>query len=186
MRPRTLFAASPRARIERIARWMRRIIPITAIAAMLGTVALWLNPAWILATVPGQIGIPAGSLALSPAAQLGGFLVSALPLAVLVVSLAQTQALFGRFAQGEVFSSGNAGRLRLVALCVVALAVARPLVRALLGVILTAGNPPGQRLLAVTVSSDDVFIGLAGVLLLAVAWVMVEGTRLADENASFV
>lgn len=186
MRPRTLFSPSPRARIERIALWMRRIIPVTAISAVLGTVALWLNPAWILATMPGQIGIPAASLALSPAAQLGGFLISALPLTILVVSLVQTQALFGRFAQGEVFSSGNAGRLRHVALCVVALALARPLVRTLLGLILTAGNPPGQRLFAITVSSDDVFIGLAGVLLLAVAWVMVEGARLADENASFV
>ena len=186
MRPRTLFTLSPRERIERIALWMRRVIPIAAIAAVLGTVALWLNPAWIRATVPGQVGIPATALALSPLAQLGGFLVSALPLAILVVSLIEAQTLFGRFAQGDVFSTGNAGRLRRVALCIVALAVARPLVRALLGVVLTVGNPPGQRLLAITVSSDDLFIGLAGVLLLAVAWVMVEGARLADENASFV
>jgi hypothetical protein len=65
-------------------------------------------------------------------------------------------------------------------------ALLAPLLRAGLGVALTLGNPPGQRLLVLNLSWNDYVAILCGAVLLAVAQVMSEAVRLAEENDSFV
>ena len=47
-------------------------------------------------------------------------------------------------------------------------------------------NPPGSRQLVIALSVHDYLALIVGGVLLAVAWIMVEATRIADENASFV
>ena len=51
---------------------------------------------------------------------------------------------------------------------------------------LTFGNPPGQRMVAVAFSLNDLFALIIGGVLYAAATVMREAARIADENASFV
>ena len=46
--------------------------------------------------------------------------------------------------------------------------------------------PPGQKVLAIGISWHDYTFLLVGGVLLAVAWVMAEATRLAQEHAEFV
>jgi hypothetical protein len=55
-----------------------------------------------------------------------------------------------------------------------------------LALALSFGNPPGQRYLVLTLSINDYFAVIIGGVLVAVAAVMREAARLADENASFV
>ncbi len=50
----------------------------------------------------------------------------------------------------------------------------------------TIDNPPGSRQLGIALSTNDYLALIVGGVLLAVAWVMVEATRIADEHASFV
>ena len=47
-------------------------------------------------------------------------------------------------------------------------------------------NPPGKKMLIFNISSNDYSFIIFGVMLLGIAWVMVEATRLAQENAEFV
>jgi hypothetical protein len=54
------------------------------------------------------------------------------------------------------------------------------------GHVFTLDNPPGSRQLVIALSVHDYLALIVGGVLLAVAWVMVEATRIADENASFV
>jgi hypothetical protein len=61
-----------------------------------------------------------------------------------------------------------------------------PLTATLLALTLSLANPPGQRLLLVSFSLNDYFALIIGGVLVAVATVMREAARLADENASFV
>ena len=61
-----------------------------------------------------------------------------------------------------------------------------PLLRTAVGIALTLGNPPGQRLLVFTLSWNDYLSMLCGAVLLAVARVMADAVRLAEDNAGFV
>ena len=65
-------------------------------------------------------------------------------------------------------------------------AILGPLSSAAVFVALTYSNPPGNRQLAISLSLDNYVALIVGGVLLAVAWVMVEATRIADEHASFV
>ena len=55
-----------------------------------------------------------------------------------------------------------------------------------LGLALTWGNPPGQRMLVINLGWHDYLGLLSAAVLLAVATVMGEASRLADENDSFI
>ena len=51
---------------------------------------------------------------------------------------------------------------------------------------LALANPPGERQLALTLSSEHYLCLLFGLMLLAIAAVMREAVRVADENAEFI
>ncbi|MCY1549680.1 hypothetical protein D9M68_858610 [compost metagenome] len=69
---------------------------------------------------------------------------------------------------------------------VLLLALLLPIARGLMSVALSIGNPPGQRVLAITIAWFDCLHVLLGAVLVAIARVMVEARRLADDNAGFV
>ena len=55
-----------------------------------------------------------------------------------------------------------------------------------MSVVLTLGNPPGQRQLVIGLSWDDYLAVLLAVVLIAIATVMAEAVRVAEENEGFV
>ncbi len=56
----------------------------------------------------------------------------------------------------------------------------------MLGLVLTWGNLPGQRILALSIGIDDYMIAALGGLVLAIGHVMTEAARLADDNRQIV
>lgn len=171
---------------------LRRLCTLVRAMVLLGALALlalpwsWASPALIRevwarldCTGPPQITIDAR-------AQWLGALVSGLPLAAGLFALWQLWRLFGEYGAGRVFSRAAQARLRRFSWGVLALGLIGPLVRMLVGLALTLGNPPGHRLLMLDLSSDDYTTLLIGAVLLAIAHVMSEAVRLAEENAEFV
>jgi hypothetical protein len=98
----------------------------------------------------------------------------------------QLWRLFGEYAHGQVFSRRALRHLRRLALGVVALGVLAPLTRTASILVLTLGNAPGQRQLLINISSDDYMRVLFGAVLLAIATVMAEAVRVAEDHAGFV
>ena len=105
---------------------------------------------------------------------------------MLLFGLWQVRALFIEFAGGRVFTLTSAQRLRNFAVSVLAQAVLGPISSTALLLAFTFDNPPGRRQLGIALSTNDYLALVIGGVLLAVAWVMVEATRIADEHASFV
>ncbi len=120
----------------------------------------------------------------TPAHRATGFLVTSGVLALLICALYQAHRMFGAFARGEVFAIGTAIRLRRMALALTALGLATPLTKTLLG--LALAGAPGEPYWVVLFTLSDYFLCLLGGLLLAIAWAMVEATRIAEENEGFV
>ena len=65
-------------------------------------------------------------------------------------------------------------------------ALLAPVMRSVMSVVFTLSNPPGQRMLALSLSWSDYLAVLLAVVLIAIATVMAEAVRVAEENEGFV
>lgn len=115
-----------------------------------------------------------------------GLIVSSIPAGVLVVGLYRLQALFGLYRRARFFTETNVRHLRAFAICLFVNALLLPLTGSALSVVLTMSNPPGERMLNVSVSSSHIATAFMGAVFMIIAGIMLEGRRLADENAEIV
>jgi hypothetical protein len=88
------------------------------------------------------------------------------------------------YAQGDVYTSTAAARLKMLAMVLLAMVVFRPLTGVLLSLALSTNLPNGERKLALSFSSNELWIGLAGLMILVTAWVMGEAAGLAVDNVT--
>jgi len=172
--------------IARLSRRMCAVIAIGAALSLGAVIWVWLSPGFIEQHMAQRLGLAGASIAVDAGTRLVGFAVSMVPMAVLLVLLSDAFLLFDGYRRGEIFTDAAPARLRRIGLCMIALAVLRPLTATVLGVVLTAGNPPGERFLSIGLSMDDYMIGAFGGLILAIGHVMVEAKRLADETREIV
>jgi hypothetical protein len=188
----TAFANSDRLRRFSNAMVIVTSIGIALIAALMITVffgsviLLFFMPDWTFNLPLARLGAAGGDLVLTPGRIAAAAAIIAVPVGVLLFGLWQARALFADFAGGRVFTLANTRRLRDFAACVLAQAILGPLSSAAVFLALTYSNPPGSGQFAISLSLDNYVALIIGGVLLAVAWVMVEATRIADEHASFV
>lgn len=173
-------------RIQRVSRLMRTVCTSTIVAIPLVLAATWTNFEALAPIFQSLGGIPYQPANLTWVNLLSGFVVSLLLAGVVLYGLHRLRRLFDLYARGHVFTSENAGCLRGFALSVILYAALSPPVGALLSVILTIGNPPGQRMLMVTLTSTELALIFLGAVLLVISWVMNESARLADDNAKII
>jgi hypothetical protein len=112
--------------------------------------------------------------------------VVAAQMALAGIVLWQLWRLFGRYRQGDVFGPQALRHMRGLGWSMVGLALAQPLLRALMSVAISWGNPPGKRMLQLTVGSNDYALLLLALVLVALGRVMAEAARVAEENEGFI
>lgn len=112
--------------------------------------------------------------------------VTVVPVGLGLGLLWQLWRLFGEYLRGAVFSPLALACLRRFALLLVGLAIVQPVAQALMSVAISWDNPPGRRALVVTVSSNDYALLMGALVFLAIARVMTEAARVAEENEGFV
>ena len=94
--------------------------------------------------------------------------------------------LFAGFAEGQIFEPKTGKRLRQIGFIMTVFALASPVVRTLLALLLTFENPPGQHVLIVSLSSDEFVIAIFGALILVLGHVMAEAARIAEDYQQIV
>lgn len=172
--------------LRRLGATMCFVVAIGGALAELALAWVWLSPSIIAEYIAPHIGLATDSINTDGATRILGFLASMIPLSVLFYALHQAYALFDNYRLGQVFPEDAPRRLRRIGMCMLALAVLRPVTGAMLSMILTAGNPPGQYMLVIGLSIEDYMIALFGGLILAIAHVMTEAARLAADNRLIV
>jgi hypothetical protein len=171
--------------LQRLGLLVRALVALGALVLATVPPWLWLSADWLQQHARQNLGI-IGPVTVDTRAQ---WLTAAAGLPGLAVGfflLWQLWLLFGEYGQGQVFSRRAVRCLRRFALGVLAMGLMAPLARTASILALTVGNPPGQRQLVLGISSDDYLHVLLGAVLLAIAMVMVEAARVAQENAEFV
>ncbi len=168
-----------------------RMVLVVRALCVLGLVTLltvpfwfWLSPANVLALGPQMVGV--NNLVVDDRARALGAAVSVLPIGVGLFALWQLWQLFAEYGAGRVFGRVAQARLKRFAWALLVVALLAPLVRAAMSVVLTLGNPPGQRMLAISLSWNDYLAVLLAAVLIAIATVMAEAVRAAEENEGFV
>lgn len=172
--------------LQRLAAIMCLVVAIGGALAELGMVWVWIFPETVEKYVAPHIGLAPGVATLNGLTRFIGFSISTIPLAVLFYALHQAFELFDAYRCGDVFSASAPQRLRRIGYAMVGLAVLRPLTSAILSLVLTAHNPPGQKMLVIGLSIDDYMIALFGGLIIAIGHVLVEATALAEEHRQIV
>jgi hypothetical protein len=174
------------ARLVRFSRAMAMVTTFGMVFIAAGMILGFIIPDWTRNFLLARLGQTGQSLPLTTGGVLGAAAVTAVPVGVMMYGLWQVRALFHEFAAGRVFTMAAARRLQVFAAAVLAQAVLGPLSSTGLIVALSMSNPPGSRMLGIALSINDYIALIVGGVLLAIAWVMREAARIADENAGFV
>lgn len=182
---------TPSAPSRRLPGSLGRVVFVVRALCVLGALSLiavplwfWSSPEAIESLAPSMVG--AKEMTIDGRAQWLGGALSLLPVSLGLYALWQLWRLFGEYAAGRVFGRTALAHLRRFAWALLGTALLAPLVRAATSVALTLGNPPGRRMLVVGFSWNDYMAVLLAAVLIAIATVMAEAVRVAEENESFV
>lgn len=91
--------------------------------------------------------------------------------------------LFRNYERDEVFSAGNVICYQKLGYCLFYWVAASVVYGAVISVILSFNNPPGERVLSISFVGMDFLTLVFGLIILIISWVMKEGYILADENS---
>ena len=172
-------------RIRRVSRTMMYLCSASFVLIPVALALAWANFE-LLRNVPPLGGLYIAESGPGALSLLSGFLVSLIASGILLFGLWRLRRLFQLYSDGRIFTAENARCLTSFAWALVVFALTKPLFGALLSVLVTWHNPPGQRALAISFGSNEIGVAFVGVLLLVIAWIMREGCLLAEENAQIV
>ena len=168
-------------------RWALVLRSLAIVAIVVLCVAQGL--AIFVTEVPQALRDAAGiapEVTLLPGHRMGVALLGALPMLALLYVLVQMVQLFQRYAEGETLTEACARHILHIGAGLLA-AVALEMVCHPLQIMLASfANPPGARVLAITVEGGDLGQVLAGGLMIVIGWTMQDAARLAEENRGFV
>jgi hypothetical protein len=179
-------AAPSRDRLLRLSRTMEWVTTVGIVLVVILMTLAFIIPGWTRSLLLARLGEIGARLPLTASGQIAGAGILAVPVGVMVWGLWQVRALFREFTHGRIFTAQTARHLQRFGIAVLAQGPLGPLTATALALALSLVNPPGQRLLVLTFSINDCVALVVGGVLIALAAVMREGARIADENAGFV
>lgn len=107
---------------------------------------------------------------------------SFLPVGVLLYGMSVLVKLFRRYETGDIFSVDTANYYRRLGFAFFFWVIANLVFGGLISVILSFNNPPGERILSLSLGSVDIVTVLCGFMILTVGWVMREAQLIAEEH----
>lgn len=93
---------------------------------------------------------------------------------------------FFRFANGEFFNQSNSRDLRLFSILLFAQALAKPLHFSLSSVLLSINHPAGQKMLSISLGSDEIKVIALAMILWVMSDLLVSASKLENENKQFI
>lgn len=102
--------------------------------------------------------------------------------AIIMYALRVLIHLFRNYERNEIFSLNNAMSYQKLGYCLFYWVGASVIYGAVMSVVLSFNNPPGERILSVGFVGMDLLTIMFGFIVLIISWVMKEGFILAEEN----
>ncbi len=111
-----------------------------------------------------------------------GFLVNMLTVGTVMLILYFLVQLFKNYQHKKIFSLENVSIIRNIGYALIAWQVLIPIKQALLLLLLTWRNGPGERIVAANFSDNNVAVILIAFVVILISWVMAEGHKLQEEQ----
>ncbi len=170
-----------RDRIRSASKKFRFMLLFVLIAIPVLNAGIWiffnyLPEAFVREMIPVSVG------KLSPGTCLAGFLVSMIPSGVAMIGIYVLIRLFRLYENAQIFTPENVRCFRNLGRILMIWAAAGILYDPMISLALTLANPPGQRMITVSLGSPDITALLVGGIISLMAWVMEEGRILQDEQ----
>jgi Protein of unknown function (DUF2975) len=118
--------------------------------------------------------------------RVAGVLLTEVPVLCMCLGLWQVRKCFQGFARGEVFTIGAVIHLKQFSVWMMRSAVAALVVGMLLSSLLTLGNAPGSRFVAIGISTEQVLLLFFSCVVWLMAEIIRQGHELAQENSTFI
>ncbi len=173
-------------KIQRVSAFMQGFCLLLMVSLPVMLVGFWMNLDQLVPALAQQTGLPIRAQSLQPTTLGLGFACMAVPMAVLLYGIWRLYCLFGLYRQAQFFTRANAHHLLVFATTLFINVLLAPVVSGLLSVILTWHNPPGQKALSIGLGSQHLAALFVASAFMVIAWIMLEGKKLADENAEII
>lgn len=119
---------------------------------------------------------------LSTSTKLFGFIIDLIFLIPAEFVLYFLIKLFSLYENGKIFTIENVCYIQYAGYTLLIGELLNPIHQALLTGVLTAHNPPGHRMMTVSISGFDIGLILVALLTILISWVMAEGCKLQEEQ----
>ena len=119
---------------------------------------------------------------LTPIIKILGFFINMLTVGMAMLILCFLVRLFRNYERQQIFSLINVRIFRNVGYSLIVWQILIPFQQALLSVLLTWQNGPGQRILATSFSSNNITVVLIACVVILISWIMAEGHKLQEEQ----
>ncbi|MEM8986046.1 MAG: DUF2975 domain-containing protein [Pseudomonadota bacterium] len=172
--------------ILRLSRFLSVITLILMVATPVCIIAFWLIAPSDLISSSDAIGGTNLNFEMTGLKRIGAIVLSAVPLGITLYGLGQLRRLLGNFSRGAFFSADAVKALKRFSAACFYGGLAQILIRAAFSLLFTYDNPPGQKAVAISISSNDVFVLLFSGVFLLIASIMAEGRKIAAENAEII
>lgn len=116
-------------------------------------------------------------------AKIVGLIGQSLSLLPLFLSLFILKSIFQNYQKGEIFNTLNARHYRyLGCLFFLDALLAQPLSNLLMVLAVTLANPPGHRYITLSFGAPNIEVLFCGMLVIVISWIMLEASKLHDEQ----
>ena len=109
---------------------------------------------------------------------IAGLIVSGITMAGFYVLI----KLFSLYEKGIIFSSDNVSCYRKLGFLIIISMAAGIIQNSAISVIFSLHNPPGQRIITLSLSSSDIAIGIIGMIVVLISWIMDAGREIMEEQ----
>ncbi len=171
-------------------RQFSRLIAFGCMAILITTpfIALYflINIELFSAMARSNLGLPIQWQTVSDIQWYSLWLLTALYVATGLAGLYFLRRAFSNFAKGQLFNHSNSRNLRLFSILLFAQALAKPLHFFISSMLLSMNHPAGQKMLSVSLGSDEVKVIALAMILWVMSDLLVKGSKLESENKQFI
>lgn len=148
-------------------------------------ISMWLN---LLAIPTGyfafsRLPVPVDFNSLSLTLRVTACVIQLISASIVMLGFYYLVQLFNLYSRDIIFSTKNIALIKKTGYTLVAQVLASLVTQPLLSFILTMNAKPGEHMVSIGIGSDEISNLLIGAIVVLVAWVMAEGSKLEEAQA---
>ncbi len=176
----------PNAGIRCFSRVLRGVSTVLIVAVPVGVIWTWANFDSLSAILPSTAGVDFDAENITLPILVAGGMLNMLPGVIAMYGFWHLRQLFGLFLEDRYFDREAIQHVRRFAAAALAYGFAAPVSRILITLVVSLTNPPGERILRLTISSDDLVIIFLSAVFFLIARIWDKAREIDHENAQIV